>query len=385
MCAKVSTASKVKRMNSSKNKAQTHLLDKNYSLFRNEEGAIDLASIMVGVLVIGLVGGVIAATIFAVIPWAQDSAAKHQLESIHTAENAYFGFSSTSLASLPAGAKPNSFATSSQLSAASLLMETPARYCAASSDGSSYDAYSLSDTGRVWASNDKKVAPHVVSYTEINANLCPDLKIAAQAVDPSSTGNTNGSTIINPSTSTDISSPGMGDGTTAATSGTITGDGSGSYFPKNTAWLGAYGAPMSNTLPSPILDLSGWSYNATSRSVAMYFKTNGTFTGVGGSWIYLMNVDISCYDTNTKTYTHNTLAPANSLSGPYASNNPGPNTSGISVNCGAGTPSTLIPSQVYLRTATDAEWANYSLGRLGYVYSMPNLSEGWVNSAVPQE
>lgn len=56
--------------------------------FRNEKGAIDLASIMVGVIVVGLIGGVIAATIFAVIPWAQDQAAKQQLDNIVTAENA---------------------------------------------------------------------------------------------------------------------------------------------------------------------------------------------------------------------------------------------------------------------------------------------------------
>jgi type II secretory pathway pseudopilin PulG len=59
--------------------------------FVNEDGAIDLASIMVGIIVIGLIGGVIAATIFAVIPWAQDNAAKQQLDSVSNAENAYRG------------------------------------------------------------------------------------------------------------------------------------------------------------------------------------------------------------------------------------------------------------------------------------------------------
>jgi hypothetical protein len=50
-------------------------------------GAIDLASIMVGVLVIGIVGSVIAATVFAVIPWSQDEAAKQTLNSVTTAES----------------------------------------------------------------------------------------------------------------------------------------------------------------------------------------------------------------------------------------------------------------------------------------------------------
>jgi len=61
--------------------------------FRNEEGAIDLASIMVGIIVIGLIGGVIAATVFAVIPWAQNNAAKQQLDAVVTAQNAYIGLS----------------------------------------------------------------------------------------------------------------------------------------------------------------------------------------------------------------------------------------------------------------------------------------------------
>lgn len=61
--------------------------------FTNEQGAIDLASIMVGIIVIGLIGGVIAATVFAVIPWAQDNAAKQQLDSVAAAQSAYVGLS----------------------------------------------------------------------------------------------------------------------------------------------------------------------------------------------------------------------------------------------------------------------------------------------------
>lgn len=56
--------------------------------FHNENGAIDLASIMVGIIVIGLIGGVIAATVFSVIPWTQDNAAKDQLSRVVQAEHA---------------------------------------------------------------------------------------------------------------------------------------------------------------------------------------------------------------------------------------------------------------------------------------------------------
>jgi hypothetical protein len=72
-------------------------LPKNYTtmrtIFSSSRAAIDLASIMVGVIIIGIIGGVIASTIFAVIPWAQDNAAKASLDSVHTAESAYAGFS----------------------------------------------------------------------------------------------------------------------------------------------------------------------------------------------------------------------------------------------------------------------------------------------------
>jgi alpha-tubulin suppressor-like RCC1 family protein len=53
---------------------------------RSDTGAIDLASIMVGVIVIGVIAGIIAATVFAVIPWSQNSAAKGNLDAVRTAE-----------------------------------------------------------------------------------------------------------------------------------------------------------------------------------------------------------------------------------------------------------------------------------------------------------
>jgi hypothetical protein len=59
------------------------------------KGAIDLASIMVGIIVIGLIAAVIAATIFMVIPWSQDKAAKDQLGSVVTAESANAGFTAS--------------------------------------------------------------------------------------------------------------------------------------------------------------------------------------------------------------------------------------------------------------------------------------------------
>jgi len=64
---------------------------------KDTKGALDLASIIVGIVAIGIIGGVIAATIFAIIPWAQDNAAKQALSAVATAEMAYRGFLSQEL------------------------------------------------------------------------------------------------------------------------------------------------------------------------------------------------------------------------------------------------------------------------------------------------
>lgn len=53
---------------------------------KSAAGAIDLASIMVGVIVIGTIAGAIAATLFAIIPWSQAHAAKIDLGAVQTAE-----------------------------------------------------------------------------------------------------------------------------------------------------------------------------------------------------------------------------------------------------------------------------------------------------------
>ena len=134
-------------------------------LFRNETGAIDLASIMVGIIVIGLIGGVIASTIFVVIPWTQDNAAKQQLDSVVQAENAYFGLSAAAPSTLPAGYKVNSFGKSAELATANLLQTGPT-YCATTpADGKSYDAYSQSSSGAVFTINDKNSKPVIFTGT----------------------------------------------------------------------------------------------------------------------------------------------------------------------------------------------------------------------------
>lgn len=58
---------------------------------RSSRAAVDLATIIVGVVVIGIIGAVSAATIFALVPWMQDRSAKQRLSSVSIAENSYKG------------------------------------------------------------------------------------------------------------------------------------------------------------------------------------------------------------------------------------------------------------------------------------------------------
>lgn len=56
---------------------------------RSERGAVDLPSIIVGVIVMGILSGVVAASVFLVIPGFQNNTAKSALEEVKTAQAAY--------------------------------------------------------------------------------------------------------------------------------------------------------------------------------------------------------------------------------------------------------------------------------------------------------
>jgi type II secretory pathway pseudopilin PulG len=126
--------------------------------FKNEAGAIDLASIMVGIIVIGLIGGVIAATVFAVIPWAQDNAAKQQLDSVANAQSAYIGLSADGVAGAGAAA---SFGTKAQLDSKGLLAASApvSLVTAGTGDGAHYGAIVKSASGSYFAISDTKTQP----------------------------------------------------------------------------------------------------------------------------------------------------------------------------------------------------------------------------------
>jgi len=131
--------------------------------FTNEDGAIDLASIMVGIIVIGLIGGVIAATVFAVIPWAQDNAAKQQLDSVASAQSAYIGLSTDSSTTVGASLDgKGAFGSAAQLSAANLFDAGNAKVSigtAGTGTNAHYGAITKSASGSYYVISDSKTNP----------------------------------------------------------------------------------------------------------------------------------------------------------------------------------------------------------------------------------
>jgi hypothetical protein len=111
---------------------------------------------MVGIIVIGLIGGVIAATVFAVIPWAQDNAAKQQLDSVASAQSAYIG-----LVADQNGAA-TTFGTGAQLKTQGLFDATAAKVgvgISGTGTAAHYAAAKASASGKVFYISDKKTQP----------------------------------------------------------------------------------------------------------------------------------------------------------------------------------------------------------------------------------
>ena len=140
-----------------------------WQMFRNERGAIDLASIMVGVIVIGLIGGVVSATVFAVIPWAQDNAAKQQLNSLHTAQAAYKAKSSDPSLDDAETYRKNSYGTSQDLQNVG-MMASGENYCTSVTE-TGYVAFSLSASGQVFKATDMNTQPVLHNVSPSDARL----------------------------------------------------------------------------------------------------------------------------------------------------------------------------------------------------------------------
>jgi type II secretory pathway pseudopilin PulG len=154
---------------------------------KSEEGAIDLASIMVGVIVIGVIAGTIAATVFAVIPWSQDKAAKQSLDSVNQAESVAFAQSTDKGA--------GKYLDSATITTVDGAGQAPGLLQASKSvliksNGTGYIAVSKSPTGKFFATTDKNpnTPAEYATLAALNAAFPATL---TDSTGTTTTGNTN--------------------------------------------------------------------------------------------------------------------------------------------------------------------------------------------------
>jgi type II secretory pathway pseudopilin PulG len=143
-------------------RAQRVLSTRNFRrTLRSDSGAIDLASIMVGVIVIGVIAGVIAATVFAVIPWSQNEAAKQSLDAVKTSESV----------AQTQGGKYLDFAT---LVSTKQIQASTKVNVLTNAAGDCYAAASKSAAGAVYVSTDLKPNPALYA-AGTTTSACTDL------------------------------------------------------------------------------------------------------------------------------------------------------------------------------------------------------------------
>lgn len=173
-----------------------HMLNRKtlLTLLRNTNAAIDLASIMVGVIILGILGSLISATIFAVIPWAQDNAARSTLSQAKVAEGTQRGLS-------------DKYVDHETLSANRLLQNQPGLAVRTNTAGTCYVAVIVSATGNMfWTSDKTSIADY--KSTNIPTSSCIDV-----------TGPGNLAAATSPTTG----------GTAGSIAARVTQDGAGSY------------------------------------------------------------------------------------------------------------------------------------------------------------
>ena len=108
---------------------------------------------MVGVLVIGIIGGVIAATVLTVIPWSQDAAARGNLDTVRIAQSV-------------ARAQDGRFLGYEDLTTqpGALLQTSPKVAVGTDADGTCYVSVATSDSGNLFFSTSK--GPDVAQLTD---------------------------------------------------------------------------------------------------------------------------------------------------------------------------------------------------------------------------
>jgi surface protein len=123
-------------------------------LLKSAKGAIDLPSIMIGVVVIGILSGIVGATVFVAIPWSQDKAASNSLSSISAAQESY-------------RKAYDQYTTYDKLVEKGLMKRNP-NYCSTTNGtGGTYDSASKSSTGKVYVNNAAQLKPREAYANEV--------------------------------------------------------------------------------------------------------------------------------------------------------------------------------------------------------------------------
>lgn len=128
------------------------------TVWRGEKGGFDLASIMTGIIVAGILGAVTATTFLAVIPWFQDKTAKDDLRLIQIAEDSHY-------------TDRGSYGEMSALKANKYLHKTTStkKVCVDKTTvANSYTAYVTSSSGTIFRISSADSSP--VKATSIPAN-----------------------------------------------------------------------------------------------------------------------------------------------------------------------------------------------------------------------
>jgi type II secretory pathway pseudopilin PulG len=198
------------------------------SIYSSSRAAIDLASIMVGIIVIGIIGGIIAATVFIVIPWAQDNAAKASIGAVKTAESAYRGFSAQKGAPGSYGNKEqlvnyDTTATDNNAGAITqadggLLQDSDTLLVASATDSDGQPCYSVashSGSGKTFYATNKKQIPTEEPQTTadcvlLDETMFPNPNGTGSGNDPANPGTGSGNDPANPGGGT--TTPGVGGG-----------------------------------------------------------------------------------------------------------------------------------------------------------------------------
>lgn len=167
------------RIEASKSAAKVRVAD----AFKNEAGAFDLPSILVGVVVVGILTAGVLASIFGVIPFSQDKAAQQDLGAVTTAQGVYKAQGNKAGTVLPG----TTFTTLATLKTETLIgTDVDAAKVASSGDNDEWASASKSDSGKYYVATSKNSTPVLAAGTPADVNAA--LATVWDSADTNATG-----------------------------------------------------------------------------------------------------------------------------------------------------------------------------------------------------